>query len=122
MFAAKIDETGLSAPSIGMVILNRSTQYNQKASKAFGAMFEEIRKRTRLLLEHEPRARGTRISADPFYDIPDTHSVAIVSSHFGLPIRLLEVKKYKVFDETPQVNPGPLDRYREAIADVVAHL
>ena len=121
MFSARLRTAGMVPPSIAMVVLNRTTQYNQKASKAFEAMFDEIKNRAIGLLASEPRARGNR-TRDFFYDIPDTHSVAIVSSHTGLPIHRLEVKKYEVFDENPQVNLAPLDRYREAIATVVEQL
>ena len=57
-----------------------------------------------------------------FLDIPDTHSVAIVASHLGLPIREIAVGKYQVFDEEPQVNSGPLERYTDAIRGAVEHL
>ena len=121
MFSARLRTAGLVPPSIAMVILNRSTQYNEKASKAFEAMFDEIKKRATSLLASEPRSRGNR-TQEFFYDIPDTHSVAIVSSHTGLPIHRLEMKKYEVFGENPQVNLAPLERYRDAIATVVRQL
>ncbi|HCU24926.1 MAG TPA: ATPase, partial [Deltaproteobacteria bacterium] len=40
-FHSKAKHFGMPLPIIHSVLLNRSTQYNQKASKAFGAMFEE---------------------------------------------------------------------------------
>ena len=72
MFSARLKTSGLAPPSIAMVILNRSTQYNQKASKAFGAMFDEIKRRATDLLRSEQRARGVA-PGGPFYDIHDTH-------------------------------------------------
>ena len=120
MFASRLKNERISPPSIGFVILNRSTQYNQKASQAFGAMFQAIRKRTENLLNSEPQARGNE--EDCFFDIPDTHSVAIVASHLGLPIRDIEVRKYQVYDKEPQVNSGPLERYTSAIEAVVDKL
>ena len=121
MFSSRLKTEHLNPPTIGLVIMNRSTQYNRKASKAFGAMFDAIRDRTRDLLQSEPQARGGGYS-DYFLDIPDTHSVAIVASHLGLPIREIAVGKYQVFDEEPQVNSGPLERYTDAIRNAVTHL
>ena len=122
MFSSRLKaEENLSPPSIALVILNRSTQYNLKASQAFGAMFESIKDRTLALLHKEPKARGGK-SGKYFFDIPDTHSVAIVASHRGLPIRKIQVRKYKVFDKEPQVNGQPLERYRTAVSGVVAKL
>jgi cellulose biosynthesis protein BcsQ len=120
MFSSRLKQEGLAPPSIGMVVLNRSTQYNQKASQAFGAMFAEIKRRTKALLKDEPMARGKQ--GDFFFDIPDTHSVAIVASHEGKPIRCIKVGKYKVFDQEPQVNGTPLQRYTEAVNAVVSNL
>ena len=77
----------MNPPSIKLILLNRSTQYNKKASQAFGAMFDEIKERANNLLNDEPIARG---GADKYFlDVPDTHSVAIVASHLGMPIRLI---------------------------------
>ena len=120
MFSSRLESEGINPPSIGFVILNRSTQYNQKASQAFGAMFDEIRNRTKALLDSEPQARGN--NKDYFFDIPDTHSVAIVASHLGRPIRNIEVRKYQVYDKEPQVNSGPLERYITAVKSVVSNL
>ena len=44
-FNAQVKKFGMSLPIIRAVLLNRSTQYRHKASKAFGAMFEEIKRR-----------------------------------------------------------------------------
>lgn len=107
-------------PAIHMVLLNRSTQYNNKASKAFGAMFNEITKRVEVLLKKETRASAG--AGNVFYDIPDTHSVAIVASHKGLPINKIKIGQYEVHDQKPQVNQEPLDRYREAIENVASRL
>ena len=89
MFSSRLKKDGMNPPSIRLILLNRSTQYNRKASRAFGAMgamFDEIKKRAIELLEEEPAARGGN-DGDYFFDIPDTHSVAIVASHLGMPIR-----------------------------------
>ena len=120
MFSARLKREGLSPPSIGFVIFNRSTQYNKKASQAFDAMFQEIKSRAEGLLKAEPKARGN--NKNYFFDIPDTHSVAIVASHEGIPMREIRVGKYQVFDKEPQVNSLPLTRYRNAIKDVVDQL
>ena len=120
MFSSRLKKECLAPPSIGLIVFNRSTQYNQKASQAFGAMFEEIKRRAEELLKHEPMARGNE--GNYFFDIPDTHSVAIVASHEGKPIRSITVGKYRVFDKEPQVNGPPLQRYTEAVNAVVSKL
>ena len=120
MFSSRLKDEGLGTPSIAMVVLNRSTQYSQRASQAFVAMFEEIKSRVDKLLSEEASARGT--AGEMFFDIPDTHSVAIVASHYGRPIRSIEVRKYQVFDQSPQVNREPLERYKGAIDKAVAEL
>ena len=117
MFSSRLQKENIAPPSIQLVILNRSTQYNKKASKAFGAMFDSIKSRVTNLVDQEPAARGNH--GDYFVDIPDTHSVAIVASHLGIPIHLISVGKYEVFDQEPQVNKEPLERYKAAIDKAV---
>lgn len=117
-FSEKAKQFGLQLPPIHSVILNRSTQYSKKASKAFGAMFEEIKRRVQYLQkiapEHFPKGGPN------FADVPDSHSVAIVCSHHGMPLYALTPGKYPVHETEPQVNSEPLDRYKKAMAELVA--
>ncbi len=117
IFSKRAEKEQLGLPSIHMVILNRSTQYNDKASKAFGAMFEKIKENVIDLLTKEQGARGNAL-ADIFKDIPDTHSVAIVASHLGMPIHKIKVGNYEVHGEHPKVNKEPLERYRNSLEEV----
>jgi chromosome partitioning protein len=117
-FKAKAQKFGMALPVIHSVLLNRSTLYNERASKAFGAMFDEIKKRTRKLQKSDPsRFVPGKIN---FLIVPDNHSVAIVCSHLGRPLYSIFPGHYKVHDTKPQVNDEPLDRYKEAVNDVLA--
>ena len=115
-FFTKATESGMSLPVIHSVLLNRSTQYDKKASQAFGAMFEEIKKRVTKFKE----SNGKWFYSDfEYFDIPDAHSPAIVCSHKGFPISKLKPGPHKVHNTRPQVNEGPLNRYKEAIEKLV---
>ena len=119
-FASKSDQFKMALPAIHSVLLNRSTQYNKKASKAFKAMFGEIKNRVKAIQEREP---SHVVSGGPkFFDIPDTHSVAIVCSHHGLPLYDVQTRKYAVHDTNPQVNSGPLQQYKNAIRDFLSEI
>lgn len=112
-FNAKAKNFGMALPLVHAILLNRSTQYNKKASKAFGAMFTEIQKRTEALRKADP---SRFVSGETnFQEIPDNHSVAIVCSHLGKPLYDIQPGKYSVHDTNPQVNSEPLDRYKEAV-------
>ena len=112
-FSGRAGHFKLPLPRIHAVVLNRSTQYNQKASKAFTAMFDEIQRRVQALREAKPDAF---VSGGPtFPDVPDSHSVAIVCSHHGLPLYAVKPGQYDVHDTRPQVNSEPLERYRKAV-------
>ena len=54
-----------------------------------------------------------------FHDIPDAHSPSIVCSHKGLPISKLKAGHHKVHQTKVQVNPEPLNRYKQAIKHLV---
>ena len=117
-FKAKAESFNMALPLIHSVLLNRSTSYNQKASKAFNAMFDEIKRRTENLRRQEP----SRFIAGElkFHVVPDSHSVAIVCSHLGKPLYDVFPGKYSVHDTEPQVNSEPLDRYKVAVAELLA--
>jgi chromosome partitioning protein len=119
-FSAKAHQFGMDLPKIRTVLLNRSTQYNERASKAFKAMFDEIKRRTDALKAKSPQY----FDNDHFstFDVPDSHSVAIVCSHLGMPLYQVEPGKYGVHETTPQVNSEPLDRYKSAVAALVQAL
>ena len=57
-----------------------------------------------------------------YYDIPDAYSPAIVRSLQGIPISQLQPGRYSVHGVNPQVNPGPLDRYKQSIQEIVSNL
>lgn len=100
-------------PFINSVVLNRSTQYNRGASKAFAAMFDEIKRTVKNFYKNKSEFF---VSGGPkFIDMPDNHSVAIVSSHLGTPLYSIKPGKYNVHDVNPQINPEPLERYKNAI-------
>lgn len=113
MLGTELANNSMPLPVIHSVILNRSTQYNKKGSKAFGAMFDAIKTRVHLLRKSGPENFVS--GNDLFHEIPDNHSVAIVCSHIGLPLYQVSPGKYEVYDEMPQVNSEPLDRYKDAI-------
>jgi hypothetical protein len=116
-FAAKAKSFGMSLPLIHSVLLNRSTQYNKKASKAFGAMFDEIKRRVESIKTQAPsRFVGGAVN---FLEIPDNHSVAIVCSHQGMPLYGVTPGNHQVHDENPQVNPEPLERYKSHVETLI---
>jgi chromosome partitioning protein len=116
-FPSRARSFSLSLPTIHSVALNRSTQYSNRASKAFRAMFDEIKGR----VEHLKTSAPAYFAADGphLIDVPDSHSVAIVCSHQGRPLYALRPGRYEVHDTEPQVNQEPLERYKTAVAAVV---
>ena len=116
-FKGKTDLFKMKLPAIHSVLLNRSTLYSDRASKAFGAMFEEIKKRTRRLLKANPSIFSSK--SPNFKVVPDNHSVAIVCSHLGKPLYAIKPGRYPVHDTRPQINDEPLDRYKDAVNDLL---
>jgi hypothetical protein len=103
-FKGKTDTFSMSLPAIHSVLLNRSTLYSDRASKAFRAMFDEIKKRTKKLQKMDGSIfAGKTIN---FKVVPDNHSVAIVCSHQGKPLYLISPGKYPVHDTRPHSKEG----------------
>lgn len=116
-FSSRAAHFKMPLPFIHSVLLNRSTQYSKKASKAFGAMFDEIQRRVQQLKGRAPT--HFQKGGPHFEDVPDSHSVAIVCSHQGIPLYSLKPGRYQVHDTEPQVNSEPLDRYKEAVVELI---
>jgi cellulose biosynthesis protein BcsQ len=118
-FSAQAERHGMSLPSLHLIPLNRSTQYDKKASKAFGAMYEEIKNRVQSLRRQMPSIFSLPQAQDPFLEIPDAHSVSVVAAHEGIPLSQIKMGAHTVHGVKTQVNPEPLDRYKEAVTNLV---
>ena len=116
-FASRAKRARMPYPTIHSVLLNRSTLYSEKASKAFEAMFDEIKKRTRALRRNDPSRFVFKTAGEIFHVIPDNHSVAIVCSHLGRPLYSIVPGNYKIHGTNPRINPEPLDRYKLAMSE-----
>lgn len=120
-FTYRAKAARLSLPTIHAVPLNRSTQYEQKASKAFAAMYDEIRKRVKILQAKSDNSFSAKDS-DLFLDIPDAHSVSVVTSHEGIPLHRIKLGKYIIGSRDTQVPKESLQRYKEAFEALVGKL
>lgn len=119
-FYKRASTFGLPLPTIHTIPLNRSTQYEQKASKAFSAMYEAIIKRAQALFKAN-NAIFSQAKA-VFLDIPDAHSVSVVTSHLGLPLHKIKLGKYKIHSKDTQVPKESLERYKKAFNKLVSTL
>lgn len=118
-FSRRAKNNSLPLPTIHVVPLNRSTQYEQKASKAFSAMYDEIKDRTNTLFKTD---KSIFSATKVFLDLPDAHSVSVVTSHLGIPLHLIRLGKYKIHNKDTQVPKDSLNRYKTAFADLVSRL
>lgn len=117
-FSSRASSNGLGLPSVHLVPLNRSTQYYGQPSRSFAAMYGEIQARVGALETATP-ANFSRHGSKLFFDIPDAHTVSIVVSHEGMPLDRLRVGNHDVNGQDIMVNQIPLDRYRQAVEQLV---
>jgi cellulose biosynthesis protein BcsQ len=120
-FPARAKEYTLALPTIHAVPLNRSTQYEQKASKAFAAMYDEIKNRITLLRKKTPNSFSAS-DDELFFDLPDAHSVSVVTSYMGIPLHEIKLGKYAIGTKPTQVPKESLKRYKDAFAALVSKL
>jgi cellulose biosynthesis protein BcsQ len=121
-FNKKALNNHFSLPAIHKVALNRGTQYSKRASKSFGAMFNEVESRVRNLQQSGNSIQFSSQDNERFLEMPDAHSVAVVCSYEGVPLSQLKVGPHKIHQDTVQVNPEPVDRYKEALSNLVSTL
>ena len=111
----------MDLPKIHLVAMNRSTINRKKPAKAFDDMYESIKERVREQRKSLPDS-FTIVDDDVFIDIPDAHTVAVVASHHGKPIRNLRVGKYNLGRNSTQLNQPSLGFYQQAIQELVSLL
>ncbi|MEH1998832.1 MAG: ParA family protein [Nostoc sp.] len=119
-FSGRARNFKITMPKIYTVVFNRSTQFNERASKAFRAMFGAIKNKVQELKDIAPSDAFDKNLY--FEEIPDYHSATIVSSHLGKPLYSIFPGSYQVYEENPQLNFDPLDRYKKAIGRVLSKL
>ncbi len=120
-FSKRARNAGLALPTIHCIPLNRSTQYEQKASKAFSAMYDAIKARAAALMAKDSSIFSAK-SGDLFLDIPDAHSVSVVTSHLGIPLEKIKLGKYDINGKDTQVQKESLKRYKTAFDTLVKRL
>ena len=123
-FKSQADAESLSLPTVYLVPMNRSTIHGNRPASAFRAMFDKIKHTVAEMQKSNSqyfyRHKGGR---GGFIDIPDAHTVAVVSSYTGTPISDIKVGPYDLWGgEKTQVNAEPLNKYCNAVKDFVALL
>lgn len=123
IFSDKVEKNNMSSPKTHLVLLNRATIYGNKPSRAFEAMKNQMKNEIRELWNEDKEHRLFSAPLENlFQDMPDAHAVAIVAAHIGEPISTLRVGPYRVNDTPTQINPEPLERYKDAIESIIGML
>lgn len=120
-FASRAKEEGLYLPKLHTFVSNRFTLYKNRPSKAFEAVNDSI-KETVDALHREHRqiyASPKDLPSERFIEIPDYHSACVVMTVKGIPLGSLRPGPNIVHDRQVQLNPEPLNRYREALTEFV---
>ena len=84
-------------------------------------MYDAIKKRTKGLMDKDKSIFSSPY-ASLFLDLPDAHSVSVVTSHLGLPLHKIKLGKYSIHSKDTQVPKDSLARYKAAFDDLVGRL
>ena len=123
-FAKRANEEGLDIPKLHTFVSNRVTLYRGKASRAFEAVSESI-KGTLDILHKKHRqiyANPKELPSERLIEIPDYHSACVVMTVKGIPLDSLHPGPNMVHGRPVQLNPEPLERYRNALTEFVNYL
>lgn len=123
-FSKKAKEEGISIPKLHTFISNRVTLYEGKASKAFEASSKAIKETMDYLYkQHKIIFANTReVPSSSFIEIPDYHSACVIATATGTPLYKFKPGPKWLRGEQIQINPGPLEKYKEALAKFVSCL
>ena len=123
-FAKRAKDEGLVIPKLHTFVSNRVTLYRGKASTAFEAVSQSIKKTLDMLHKKHRQIYSTprEIPSERFIEIPDYHSACVVMTTEGIPLYNLKPGPRMFRGERVQINQGPLERYRTALAKFVEYL
>ena len=123
-FANRAKEEGLDVPKLHTFVSNRVTVYRRKASKAFEAVNESIKATLDELHKRHRQIYATPKASpsEKLIEIPDYHSACVVMTVKGIPLDSLHPGRNMVHGEPVQLNPQPLEGYRNALTEFVSYL
>ncbi len=123
-FAKRAKEEGLDIPKLHTFVNNRITLYRSKASRAFEAVIESIKETVDALHKKHRQVYATpkELPSKRFIEVPDYHSACVVMTVKGIPLDNLRAGPNKIRGKQVQLNPEPLERYREALTKFVSYL
>ena len=130
-FANRAQAEGLDIPKLHTFVSNRVTLYRGKASKAFEAVNESIKKTLDTLEEtmgtlHKKHrqiyAMPKELPSERFVEIPDYHSACVVMTVKGIPLGSLQAGPNWIHGKQVQLNSEPLEKYRKALTEFVSYL
>jgi len=123
-FARRAKDEGLILPTLHTFVSNRVTLYEGRASKAFAAVSKTISKtmddiyKSHRVIFADPKEAPSK----SFVEVPDYHAATIVAAMMATPLNVLTPGPKHVAGERIQINLGPLQRYRKALAQFVDRL
>ena len=122
--ADRARKDGLDIPKLHTFINNRITLYRGRASTAFEVVSQSIKETVDALHNEYPHIYATpnELPTNRFIDVPDYHSACVVMTVKGIPLNSLQAGPNRIGDRTVQLNPDPLERYRQALTRFVSHL
>ena len=123
-FANRARTEVLDLPKLHTFVSNRITLYEGRASKAFEAVSESIKETVDGLHKKHRQiyAIPNELPSKRFIEVPDYHSACVVMTVKGIPLHNLRAGPNMVRGKQVQLNPEPLERYREALARFVEYL
>ena len=119
-FSQRATESGLNLPRIHLFLQNKSRSHDSKASAAYRAHIEKIKKIARDAQEQNPNqfTKGKTL----VHNLKDGNTLASVLNHTGLPLNQVEAKTYKIYDEMTQVNQVQVNALRNDLEECLALL
>lgn len=124
-FSNRVAETSYLLPKIHAIILNKSRRFDKKASKAWQAHADEIKKLVSNLLLSNSSLFTNAIPVDKMvFDVKDSNTISTVLNNKGIaPSSLRQtLRGYEVYGETVMVNQTQIDPYIKQIHEIVTLL
>lgn len=122
-FVKRATEEHVDIPKLHTFVSNRVTLYEGKPSRAFEAMSKSMKETLDEIYHKHPIVYAQREKpSSSFIVIPDYHDASVVMATTGTPLHKVTPGPKNILGERVQLNPEPLERYREALGKLVCCL
>lgn len=118
-FVTKAKEAAITLPKIHLFIQNKSRSLEKEATTAFKAHIDEI---NTIIKNAKIKSPENFTSNSTLINVKDGNTLASIANHTGLPLSMIQPKKYDIYGKKTQANKSQVDELLAQVQQCVHEL